>query len=87
MEHFLSTVRNYEELGDRLRDADHPLRDPTFFELIDEKIAHWKYRAEMRRCSIPRHLGLVGRELFFGRYQRYSQGPKSVALDLLSLID
>lgn len=87
MKHFLSTVRHYEQLRDRLRSAEHCLRDPTFFELIEGKVAHWRYRAEMRRCSPARHLGLVGRELLLGRYQRYSQGPKSVALDLLSLLD
>lgn len=86
-DHFLATVRRYEQLQERLADCALSSCHRESFELIGGKITHWSRRADMRGRSAICRFGMMWRELLLGRYHRYSQGLKSLALDILSVSD
>lgn len=86
-DHFLATVRRYEQLRERLGHCALPPCHREISKLIDGKITHWSRRADMRGCSAIRRVGMIWKELLLGRYHRYSQGLKSLALDVLSMSD
>ena len=81
-EHFLRTVERYIALRKRLASRGVRL-DPSSERQIAGKIAHWSARARMRHGSKAIRLPAIGREFLAGRYHRYSQGWKSLAMDIL----
>ena len=82
-DHFLATVERYRQLAERLRGAGMATLDPNMFRLIEQKIFHWEYRWKMRKVSKLARFSLIGQEFALGRYQAYSQGWKSMAVDVL----
>jgi glycosyltransferase involved in cell wall biosynthesis len=82
-DHFLATARRYRLLEDRLRNAGVATLDPALFPKIERKIAHWERRSKMRQVSKLARFPLIGQEFALGRYQSYSQGWKSMAVDVL----
>ena len=81
-DHFLSTVDRYITLQQQLTQLGFAIA-PRFEREIAGKIAHWSARAQMRRGSKAWRLPAIGRELLTGHYHRYSQGWKSMAMDVL----
>ena len=81
-EHFLTTVGRYSTLRQHLADRNVRLA-PRLEGQIAGKIAHWSARAGMRRGVKAARLPTIGREFLAGRYHRYSQGWKSLAMDVL----
>jgi glycosyltransferase involved in cell wall biosynthesis len=82
-DHFLATAERYRQLAARLKEADVVTLDPAMFRRVERKIAHWERRSKMRKVSKLARFPLIGRELALGRYQSYSQGWKSMAVDVL----
>ena len=82
-DHFLATAERYRQLAARLKGTGVVTLDPVMFRRIEHKIAHWERRSKMRRVSNLARFPLIGREFALGRYQSYSQGWKSMAVDVL----
>ena len=81
-DHFQNTAGRYAVLRERLASRDIRL-DPRLARQIAGKIDHWAARARMRRGPKVLRLPTIGREFLAGRYHRYSQGWKSLAMDVL----
>jgi hypothetical protein len=82
-DHFVATADRYRQLAARLKEAGVVTLDPAMFRRVERKIAHWERRSKMRKVSKLARFPLIGRELALGRYQSYSQGWKSMAVDVL----
>jgi hypothetical protein len=82
-DHFLATAERYRQLAARLKCAGVATLDPAMFRRVERKIAHWERRSKMRKVSKLARFPLIGREFVLGRYQFYSQGWKSMAVDFL----
>lgn len=82
-DHFLATADRYREFERRLRTSDMLPLDPVLFQRIQGKITHWECRSRMRKASILARFLLICREYLLGRYQVYSQGWKSMGMDML----
>jgi glycosyltransferase involved in cell wall biosynthesis len=75
-------VEHYSLLEERLAGAPEVARDPEDFRILEEKINHLRFRAELDG-AFPRRLYRVFGELSSGRYHRNSGGFKSAARDAL----
>jgi glycosyltransferase involved in cell wall biosynthesis len=84
-DHFLATANRYGQLRDLLRNPKFHVLCPKFRKMIEAKIAHWMLRAEMRNCSFLKQFALIVREMLLGRYHKYSQAWKSIALDFVAI--
>jgi Glycosyl transferase family 2 len=82
-DHFVATADRYRQLAARLKEAGVVTLDPGMSRRVERKIAHWERRSKMRKVSKLARFPLIGRELALGRYQSYSQGWKSMAVDVL----
>ena len=80
-DHFLATAERYRQLAARLKGTGVVTLDPAMFRRVEHKIAHWERRSKMRQVSKLARFPLIGREFAIGRYQSYSQGWKSMAVD------
>ncbi len=69
------------EFFERARERLGELADVALREALDEKIAHARCRRDLPDRGLER-LATIRRELFSGRYRRYSYGWKSAAQDL-----
>ncbi len=79
-------ARQFEEARERLAGRPEVTARPTWqrdSSLLDEKIAHMRRRAGMSASRAARVPAVLG-ELFKGRYERYSNGMKSVWRDLVA---
>jgi len=74
-DHFLATAERYRQLALRLKGAGVATLDPTMLARVEHK--------KMRKVSKLARFPLIGREFALGRYQSYSQGWKSIAVDVL----
>ncbi len=82
-DHFLATTERYRQLAARLKGAGVPTLDSAMLSRVEQKISHWECRSKMRRIPKLARLPLISREFALGRYQSYSQGWKSMAVDVL----
>lgn len=82
-DHFRATAERYRKLEARLKESGVATLDPAMFMRIERKISHWELRSKMRKVSKLARFPLIGREFALGRYQSYSQGWKSMAVDIL----
>lgn len=82
-DHFLATAERYRQLAARLKEAGVVTLDPGMFRRVERKIAHWERRSKMRKVSKLARFPLICQEFALGRYQSYSQGWKSMAVDVL----
>ena len=81
------TRADFQATADRFAEALRRLHGwpgvrPGHLRRLQEKVQHYERRVRMRDAGVWR-LPLVAGELLRGRYARYSQGWKALALDLL----
>jgi glycosyltransferase involved in cell wall biosynthesis len=84
--HFTDTIDRYRVLRQRLDECGMRPRDDGYLSSIDGKIAHWSARAAMRQRSRWAGASMMIGELLGGRYHRYSQSWRSLAMDVMSVL-
>jgi glycosyltransferase involved in cell wall biosynthesis len=82
-EHFEAIAADYAAARARLMKFRRLLRHPQSSVWLDEKIEHFRAKAQMRTSSQPR-VPAVLRELLRFHYLRYSTGWRSLAQDLFA---
>lgn len=81
---FDATLGRLEPLRARLLVLDrseHP-PGPGCLEAVDDRIAHWRFRANLPKRRRPRG-SAIRAELATGRYHRYGRGSRSALADLV----
>jgi len=81
-EYFAREAGNFAAALERLTSHTGRAVRPGLLARLEAKVAHCQARLRMREVSRLGRLPLIGRELFAGRYRRYSINWKAVPQDL-----